>query len=495
MKIDAYPKGRTVIFCFVFLCLFMGINTFAEPKNQDRLIDSWVADLTSFGARRTGTPSCRKAEMYIRAVMKRFGIHSITILETPEMYLQKNAEWGLAIGGKSIDCFPVHSSFRPSDGFGPFTTGRNGLTAEVLDVGDAFDESGGLTFNPADVNGRIVLFNFHLPPVPFSTLFYFSEFIHDPGGTIDPADVLHQPYLSNFSAVRDYVLSMGAVGFVGILADYFDSCSYFNEDFLASRNLTIPGVWVKASDGAKIRNCLKSVSTLTMTLKGRYKSVTGRTVIGFLPGQSPDTVMISSHYDSVWEGGVEDASGTAEVLALARHYAALPVTRRPKSLMFVLNDTHFIGYQGHENFIGRYIDTKWNGHRIIANVSVEHIAKEARIECGGRLVLTGRPEPLAVFHNAGQDVGLAIRKAIRENGLDRTIVLPTTTPFGVPTDAWMMAETDVPVITMISAPIYLYDRVDTLRMVDEERLATVANTFIRIVDAIGLMDAETIRGR
>jgi hypothetical protein len=288
---------------------------------------------------------------------------------------------------------------------------------------------------------------------------------------------------------------MGAVGFVGVLADYFDSCSYFNEDFLESRNLTIPGLWVKASDGAEIRNRLKSDSTLTMTLKGTYKSVTGRTVIGFLPGLSPDTVMISSHYDSVWEGGVEDASGTAEVLALARHYASLPVTRRPKSLMFVLNDTHFIGYQGHENFIGRYIDTNWNGHRIIANVSVEHIAKEVRIGSDGSLSLTGRPEPLAVFHNAGQDIGMAIQKAVCDNGLDRTVILPTTTPFGVPTDAWMMAETDVPVITMISAPIYLYDRVDTLRMVDADRLGTVANTFIQIVDAISLMDADSIRAR
>ena len=62
--------------------------------------------------------------------------------------------------------------------------------------------------------------------------------------------------------------------------------------------------------------------------------------------------MVQSHHDSVGTGAVEDATGTAEVIALAEHYgraAKQPGYRpREKSLMFVTFDTHFTGYQAHQ---------------------------------------------------------------------------------------------------------------------------------------------------
>lgn len=496
MKIKKKSKISLVILCSLFLCLFMGTKTFADTSTLDKRIYSWANDLTSFGPRITGTVAWMQAGKYVQKELKEFGIPQVWVLETPGVYLQNNYQWGVSIAGKTIPSFPVHSSFRPSSGFGSFTTGVRGLTAQVLDVGDAFDASGNLTFNPADVSGKIVLFNFHLPPVQFATLFYFSKFIYDPDQTIDPNGYLHQPYESNFAAVQEYVLSLGAVGFVGVLSDYFNSNNYFNEDYPSEdyASLTIPGLWVKASDGQAIRKMLKSTSRMTINLNGSYNPVTARTVIGFLPGISSDTIMISSHYDSVWDGGVEDASGTSSVLALAQHYASLPVSKRPKSLMFVLNDTHWTGYQAHENFVENYIDNTWNGHQIIANVSIEHIAKEVVIQNDGSLAFTGKNEPLAIFNDVGQNAELAIQQAISDNDLDRTFVLPTTTPFRVPTDAWVVAESGLPVITMISAPIYLYDKIDTIKMVDEDELGMVASTFIQIVDDISLMSAAEIKG-
>jgi len=53
----------------------------------------------------------------------------------------------------------------------------------------------------------------------------------------------------------------------------------------------------------------------------------------------------------------------------------------------------------------------------------------------------------------------AIQQGITDNDLDRTVVLPTTLfgEGGLPTDAWRIDEAGVPVISMISAPVYLYD--------------------------------------
>ena len=68
--------------------------------------------------------------------------------------------------------------------------------------------------------------------------------------------------------------------------------------------------------------------------------------------------MVQSHHDSVGTGAVEDATGTAEVIALAETTAvrpSSPATVRAKSLMFVTFDTHFTGYQAHQAFVDRCI--------------------------------------------------------------------------------------------------------------------------------------------
>ncbi|WP_219516248.1 M28 family peptidase [Nonomuraea ceibae] len=94
-------------------------------------------------------------------------------------------------------------------------------------------------------------------------------------------------------------------------------------------------------------------------------------MIGYLPGRSTDTIMIQSHHNAAWDGGVEDASGTAEVLALARYYSQVPQEHRPKTLMFVLMDSHWTGYQAHEHFVETFITNPATPHRIVANVTLD----------------------------------------------------------------------------------------------------------------------------
>ncbi len=57
------------------------------------------------------------------------------------------------------------------------------------------------------------------------------SFSYDPGGTLKPTDTLTQPFLSNFTDVIPRLQAAGAVGFVGVLSDYFDSNRYFNENY------------------------------------------------------------------------------------------------------------------------------------------------------------------------------------------------------------------------------------------------------------------------
>ncbi len=424
--------------------------------------------------------------------MTEFGI-SETPIEQADSFSWNADQWGLRVFGQTIPSFPVHTSFLPPSGTGPFSTGDSGLTAEVVDVGDG-------PLGDVDVKGKIVLFNMGLAPFPYSFLLHASEFTYDPDQSFDPTGNLNQPYLSNFKDVIYPAIDKGAVGFVGVLANYFDSNKYYNEAYGYTpgfpKSVPIPGLWVTKSDGQAMRDALAktpSAPQATIILKGSNEPATAMTVIGFLPGQSPETIMISSHHDSGFDGGVEDASGTAEVLALAKYFAAQPISEREKSLMFVTFDTHFTGYQSHQAFINKYVVNPVGDRRIIADVSIEHIAKEVKI-VDGRLTLTGRAEPRAIFERVGPNAMQAIEQAIKDNDLDRTLVLPATLlgACGPPTDASFMDCAGVPVISMMTAPIYLYDVADTSDMVARDQLQTVANTFIQIVDRLDRMSAGEI---
>ena len=398
-------------------------------------IFGYVQDLTSIGYRRTGTPAGKKAAEYVRDKLTEFGV-SETSIEQARSFSWNADQWGLRVFGQTIPSFPVHTSFLPPSGTGPFSTGDSGLTAEVVDVGDG-------PLGDVDVKGKIVLFNMVLTPFPYSFLLHASEFTYDPDHSFDPTGSLNQPYLSNFKDVIYPAIDKGAVGFVGVLANYFDSNKYYNEAYGYTagfpKSVPIPGLWVTKSDGQAMRDALAktpSAPQATIILKGSNEPATAMTVVGFLPGQSPETIMISSHHDSGFDGGVEDASGAAEVLALAKYFAAQPISEREKSLMFVTFDTHFTGYQSHQAFINKYVVNPVGDRRIIADVSIEHIAKEVKI-VDGRLTLTGRAEPRAIFERVGPNAMQTIEQAIKDNGLDRTIVLPTTLfgACGPPTDA------------------------------------------------------------
>ncbi len=120
------------------------------------------------------------------------------------------------------------------------------------------------------------------------------------------------------------------------------------------------------------------------------------TVYGYLEGKSKDTIMVQSHHDSVWEGAVEDGSGTAEVLALAKHFGAQAPGTRKKSMMFITFDSHFSGYQSHGAFLtSRFRNPGSSGdpHRIVANVTLEHVGKAALVQKDKSLKVTDLPEP------------------------------------------------------------------------------------------------------
>ncbi|HTU14002.1 MAG TPA: M28 family peptidase [Solirubrobacterales bacterium] len=454
-------------------------------------IFGWIKDLTSLGYRRTGTPGGRRAAVYVRDRFKRFGLKDVSF-QTARSYSWKARNSSLSIGGVKQPSFPIAHSVTGGTRVGDFGTGKNGLTAGIVDVGDGTTAD----FAGKDIAGKVVLFDLRFLNLPIPLFRMLSDYYYDPRATISDSDALPQPYITNFVDVAQRAMDGGAAGVVGVLADYFDSDKYYNENY-RRLDMDIPGVWVTRNVGASIRARLAENPTAAANLRLNVSRgpVQARNVVGFLPGRSKETILISSHHDAVFDGAVEDASGTAEVLALAKYFATLPKRKRQKSLMFATMDSHFTGYQAHMAFTDKYILGVPPAKRPVANVAIEHIGRQGLVE-NGKLKMTAESEVQGVLHNVGPKPLEAIKQAIERNRVDRTVVLPAGVfgGDGIPTDASFSYAAGVPVISLISGPIYLYDKQDTIDKIHKPHLRPVAKAFAEITEDLGPLTREEIVG-
>ncbi|TRW80970.1 M28 family peptidase [Mycolicibacterium sp. 018/SC-01/001] len=447
-----------------------------------------VEALVALGHRRTGTPAGHAAADYVAERLRDCHIPEVVIDEVDSTRWDAS-HTRLTVGAEDVDCFPVNHSCAHDGPVGPFGTGRAGLTRRLVDLHTIHDD--------ADLHDAIVIFD-----VSFGS----HDLLELLGGEISkeqidtsryadfydalPDGKLIDPYNTTLAATAQRVANAGAAGFIAVLADYFDSNRYLNEDY---DGLALPGVWVTNAQGRQIRTHLAHDVGVTATLEliGSRHAVNGRSVVATLPGQSPETILIHSHHDSVWDGAVEDASGTALVLALARHFAAQPLDQRPRTLMFATMDTHFTGYEAHQQFVDDYVTAHPYGREILVDVALEHVARAAHAR-GGELVEIGGPEPRVVLTNTGHTVVESIQRALE--GLPRLAVLPTSALPGdeIPTDADYNYQAGVPIVSLVSAPIYLYDEADTLDKVDKSQLAPLASAFAHIIEDLGVIARELI---
>ena len=460
----------------------------AMPDNET--IFSWVSDLAAFGRRGTNADHDRRSVDYLLDTFREFGLTGVRVQETAS-FTWRASRSELTVDGTPFPHAPAVFSFNVGEHNGPFSTGPNGLTTQLVDVGAGGEED----FAAADVTGRIVLFDLRFL-MPRSLLLAGGEFVYDPHDSIAPADLdTANPYVTNYEEVLERAIRAGAAGFVGVLADHFDSHDIHPE---YTEGITIPGLWVTKATGARIRALASSGSApAVIQLEGTWAPATARTVVGYLSGHSTETIMVQSHHDAAWDGGVEDASGTAEVLALARYYSRIPQEHRPKTLMFVLMDSHWTGYQAHEHFVETFITHPTAPHRIVANVTIEHIAKQAEIGPDGQLQIHDLPEYRGIFENVNAALHPVIDNAIITHDLQRTVRLPSDKLVPVlgelPTDADLVYEAGIPTISLISGPLYLYDRADTLDKVYKPDLAPVAKAFAEIIDHLATMPGDQIR--
>ncbi|MFI6517482.1 M28 family peptidase [Spirillospora sp. NPDC050679] len=449
-----------------------------------------VGDLVGFAPRSTGSPGGLKAAGYVAGRFRKAGLTNVHY-ETATSYDWKPSDYSLKVGGTAIDAFPISHSFINSDSApSTKTLGPGGRAAQVVDIGD----SGSV---PASAKGKWVVFNLKFQ-VPLLALLPVSTFVWDPRfSLLDPAVALSaNPFLTNQEDVVEAAAKAGAAGVIGVLDDYFESNKYHNEDVVTMR---MPGMWITKKTGARLRSLLaKNGNRATMKLTVKRRAVTARTVVGFLEGKTKDTVMVQSHHDSQGPGAVEDGTGTAAVIGLADYYGARAAAgeRRDKTLMFVTMDTHFTGYESHQALVKKYITDKKTPYRIVANASVEHIAKRAVTAKDGSLKILDQTEPRGIFQNVSQPLQHKLNGLVVRHDMRSTAVLnaPLTMQIlgAIPTDADYLFQAEIPTISLISGPLYLYDEADTIDKVDQKQMRPTTKFFAGVIDMYDAAPSSSI---
>ncbi len=128
-----------------------------------------------------------------------------------------------------------------------------------------------------------------------------------------------------------------------------------------------PMVWISGNDAQQLIELLENGQVeVELRLMARTESRMSRNVVACLPGESDEMIVVNAHHDSMLTpGAVDDASGVAVVLEVAR---VLSTENLQRTVLFTTFSGEELGLLGSADFVGKHRDS-----RIIASITFDCI--------------------------------------------------------------------------------------------------------------------------
>lgn len=464
---------------------------------DENKIFEWIKGFTKWPHRKTGTKEGRASAEYVKEQFLKTGLQDVKI-EQADSVIMDMEKYELFVEGEKVEAFYANATNRGGK-IGTFEVGSDNLYREVVYLGKGTKDD----FEDKDVRGKLVLCDVTFYESHPTQLLDWNENalvigsvekIRKPLRKYDIFTPKDWPY--NYYRAMDG----GAAGFIGILHDFMD-CHYYHEDYSdierheGSEYMSLPAMWVSREDGMRIVKRIKEQGHIKglMRMKTTYRVGKANNVVGKLRGMSDEVIMIHSHHDAVCEGAVQDASGMSIVFALAEYFAQFEKKDLPKTLLFAATDSHYTDYEGHEDLLKR---RRENGENIIADIVIEHIAKEVDLDNDMNMIETGEPETRMLYVSDRLELVDIVKKAFEKYDLDKTVMFPVGEFNGdgnyknedVCSDATLSWMYGIPVVSVLAAPMYLYHNTDTLDRVYRKDLRKIGIAFAEIISEI--MDRE-----
>lgn len=313
---------------------------------------------------------------------------------------------------------------------------------------------------------------------------------YDPDGDFEWLEQI-LPIGTNPGALIEKAVERKAEGFVGLLTGFpWETHDYYVPYDAIAR--PIPGIWLSGEDGRRLLELMASGGPQRARLVADAEAVPTAThnVIGSLPGATEEWVIVASHHDGPWSSAVEDAGGVALVLAQAAYWASVEQADLPHNMLFLLTSGHMHHAAGTRSFIETHREFL---EEVVLEIHLEHPARRCLAEAG-ELVVTDEPEVRWWFTSRNPNLEAAVEKSLGNEDLRRSLILkPDVFSPMPPTDAAFFHPAGVPLVSFLTAPMYLFDSQDTIDKIHEESLEPISRAVIQIIESTRGETAAGIR--
>jgi hypothetical protein len=286
-----------------------------------------------------GTTADFAGAQYMLTEFKRLGLQIESVPYTIPSYWRPSS-WDasyIAADGKTINL----TTTCPASG--TKATPPGGITAEAVWVGVGAEAD----FIGRDVKGKAVII--------------YSTFV--PGGRSHSASDRAGLFNSNTRAAEK-----GAAFIIDVMA------VPGNGQFQPEGGIrTIPQMTISQDEGFALRDRLGAGEKVNITLRLNappLNDVQTAYHYAVLPGVSPEQIMFQMHTDCYFYGAEDNNGGMASGLELARHYAALPRHKRPRTMVWLMFPDHHHGEVAHNMEGG--INETYNWANVALKMTLEH---------------------------------------------------------------------------------------------------------------------------
>jgi hypothetical protein len=249
---------------------------------------------------------------------------------------------------------------------------------------------------------------------------------------------------------------------------------------------SVPVMTVSQDEGFMLRDMIAAGQKVQIHLKLDIeikKDVPDQDIVATLPGMSDQVDFVLAHTDSYFQGAMDNASGMATALDIARHYAALPKSKRPRTMVFFHEPDHHHGEYGRSVFIKSY---DWSKVALILNC--EHTSQSQLflmnqdLEIGNsinarRWYVSGSPEFQQIVKHTLKDFNVSVYTT-PEKGAGGSLGAFTKL---------------APAFHIIDHIIY-HTTLDTPELVPAVGLAYTERAFLSIFDQANKMTMAQLRG-
>lgn len=243
----------------------------------------------------------------------------------------------------------------------------------------------------------------------------------------------------------------------------------------------LPYFVVSREEGDRARAMLvadggQAVGRMSLTSTVIEKPTTAL-IWGVLPGATDETIYVVAHRDGYFEAAMDNGSGIATMLGLAKYYAAIPQAQRRRTMIFV-------GTPGHHD--GSYTGIDWmaqNGATLFDKtaliINAEHTSYTSMQNNMGRPVLSNALPSYNWSALGSPKLQQLVVQAFRDYGV-ATNALPDDHSYG---EAKPIS-TFAPTVQVISGNWTYHTTADTPDHVPAEGLEASTRAYARLIDNV-----------